>query len=140
MIVEHINAIQSTGGSAAFAPLAAALFDVADGAALGAAYNQLSPETHLGTGNVTVSANQQFSNAMLSCQPFKLEPSVLPLEIDCNWLRISGRELTVSPRQTCTLGYQEQAFGFSGGIQREVSDTTFMSVLPFHMKNSRLVF
>ncbi len=120
VIGEHINAIQSTGGSAAFAPLAAALFDVADGAALGAAYNQLSPETHLGTGVVTVSANQQFSNAMLSCQPFA-GTQRFATEIDCNWLRISGRELTVS-RQTRTLGYQEQAFGFSGGIQREVSD------------------
>ncbi|MCA1806585.1 MAG: hypothetical protein LC687_01795, partial [Actinobacteria bacterium] len=117
---QYINAIQTTGGSESFAPLAAALIDMPDEAALGSAYNELSPETHLGAGVTTVAANQQFSNAMLSCQPFA-GTQRFATEIDCNWLQISGRELTVS-RQTRTLGYQEQAFGFSGGLQREVDD------------------
>ena len=120
LIGQYINAIQNAGGSETFAPMAEALIDLPEVAALGSAYNQLSPETHLGPGVATLAANQQFSNAMLSCQPFS-GPQRFTTEIDCSWFRISGREFTVS-RQTQTLGFREQALGFSGGLQREASE------------------
>jgi hypothetical protein len=121
---DYVNRLQSAGGSASFAPLAAQLFTVPDGAALGEFYERLSPAPHFGTGNATLAANQQFANGLLSCRQqgglYRFTG-----ETDCSWVRLAGRRLT-QDRIDDDPGFEEQVISVAGGAQQEVGADLFI--------------
>jgi outer membrane autotransporter protein len=121
---DYVNRLQSAGGSASFAPLAAQLFTLPDGAALGEFYERLSPAPHFGTGNATLAANQQFANGLLSCRQqgglYRFTG-----ETDCSWVRLAGRRLT-QDRIDDDPGFEEQVISVAGGAQQEVGADLFI--------------
>ncbi|WP_206202886.1 autotransporter outer membrane beta-barrel domain-containing protein [Thioalkalivibrio sp. XN8] len=121
---DYVNRLQAAGGSASFAPLAAQLFTLPDGEAVGEFYERLSPAPHFGPGNATLAANQQFADGLLSCRQhgglYRFSG-----ETDCSWLRLAGRRLT-QDRVGDVPGFEEDVINVAGGAQEEVSENLFV--------------
>jgi uncharacterized protein with beta-barrel porin domain len=117
-IGNNVNSIQLAGGSPSFAPVAAALFDVPDSAALAAAYDQLSAEGYLATETSALYANEGFNNALLSCRVRDGEYWYVR-EGECGWIRLS-KGIVDQEATTENFGFHQDANYFSAGFQRTV--------------------
>ncbi len=111
----HVNAIQAAGGSAAFAPLAAALLGVPDLQNLANAYDQLGPEGYLGTQFAALFASLDFSASLMSCE-VREGTHVFIREGQCVWARGQARFLD-RDRTGQEIGFEEDAWSFSSGAQ-----------------------
>jgi len=93
-----------------------ALLKITSNGAYTAALDQLSPEVYGDTAVSTIYGARAFGNALLSCHP-RDGTYVGISEGECVWADVSGRDYSSSSG----LGYDEQTWSFSGGMQVKVA-------------------
>jgi uncharacterized protein with beta-barrel porin domain len=120
VIGDYVNRVQLAGGSASFAPIAAALFAQADVSALGAAYDRLSPEPYLGTVTTPLLPNLKFNNAMLSCRAYDGDFRFVR-EGECGWMSLGGSGLH-QDKTFSNIGFNRSAFNIAGGLQKAINE------------------
>lgn len=123
---ENINAIQSDGGSLAFAPVVTALAALPDVASLAAAYDVLSPDLYLKTEIATLFSSLSFANSLMSCR-VRDGGHAIVREGQCVWAEASGRFLD-QDRTAASPGFNEDAWRFSGGAQFAIAPGTHLNM------------
>lgn len=119
----YINALQSAGGSAAFASFASALVQLPDVASLDRGYEKLGPGTTGASSSSSSSASMTLSDAMHSCRQREGDNRFLR-EGECNWVRI-GRGASDQEGDGSRYGYDVDTFTMAGGTQHAVSSDVF---------------
>ena len=120
----HINAIQSAGGSAAFAPFAASLLDLTDESRVAQAYEQLMPGVTGSIGTATTGSTLVFNNAMHSCRQREGDFRFVR-EGECDWVQLGGGERE-QRRSGANPGYREDRRTVAAGVQRELQANTHL--------------
>jgi uncharacterized protein with beta-barrel porin domain len=120
-VAEYVHRILQQGGSEAFAPTTAALLSIPDAEAYGEAMDALSPKAQNADTTTTLMSNLQLAGAMLSCRSRDGDYRFIR-EGQCGWMRLAGRTLE-SNDAGGQQGFEEDAFGLSGGFQWAIDDT-----------------
>lgn len=115
----YVNALQSAGGSEAFAPIAVALVSISDDDTLGRAYDRLTPELVNGAGNETAGASLAFNDAMHSCRTREGAYRFVRQD-ECRWVRVQAG-FRAQDDTARAAGYDINTFTLGGGVQREVA-------------------
>ncbi len=110
-----INAIQSAGGSAGFAPVVAGLLSVPDHAGLSDAYDQLGPQAYLGNGIATLFSGLDFADDLMSCE-VREGGNVFIREGQCLWAEATGNWFD-QDRTSETVDFDQVAPRIAGGFQ-----------------------
>jgi len=112
---ENINAIQTAGGSAGFAPAVAGLVTIPDLAGLADAYDQLGPEIYLDNGIATLFSALDFTDDLMSCE-VREGGNVFINEGQCLWVKGSGSWLDQDKTRE-TIAFDRNAIRVAGGGQ-----------------------
>lgn len=115
---QYVNAIQRAGGSSEFAPIASSLLQAPDLAALGTAYDQLSPEPLLATAATAVRTEQRFADALHSCGVRGGEFRFVT-QGDCRWVRLGASKLHQDATGT-NLGFTQRTTTLAAGTQKNI--------------------
>jgi hypothetical protein len=118
-LAAYVNAIQQTGGTADFAPYAAQLLSMPDVAALGTAYDQLSPAPLVATATTAVRAELRFSDALHSCRVREGDFRFVS-EGECSWVRLSNSRLDQDHTDR-NLGFDSRTTTLAAGAQKRVN-------------------
>lgn len=118
-MADYVSAIQQAGGTEEFAPIAARLVSMPDVAALGGAYDRLSPEPLLVTATTAVKADLRFSDALHSCRVREGEFRFVS-EGECSWFRLVDSKLDQDHTNT-SLGFTRRTRTLAAGVQKRVN-------------------
>lgn len=122
----YVNAVQSAGGSAAFAPFASALVLQPDVPSLDRAYEKLGPGTTGTASSSTSAASLSLSDAMHSCRQREGDNRFLR-EGECNWVRIGGGVSELDGSGS-SYGYDLDTLTLAGGSQHEVARDVYAGI------------
>ncbi len=123
-VAEHINAIQSAGGSESFAPIAAVLVALPDDPSLNSAYEHLIPELQGNLVAETVSGSLIFNDAMHSCRQCEGNQRFIR-EGECSWVSIEGSYFD-QDSYSKNPGYKLNAVTVAAGMQKEMATDTHL--------------
>ncbi|MCR9137583.1 MAG: autotransporter domain-containing protein [Alphaproteobacteria bacterium] len=118
-VAQAVNAIQTTGGSAAVAPVVGGLVRVPDLSGLADAYDQLGPEIYLANGVTTLFAGLDFTDNLMSCET-RQTGNVFIAEGQCLWAQFAGHWFD-QDQTGQTIGFDQSAARLSGGVQAELT-------------------
>lgn len=118
-VAQAINAIQTTGGSAAVAPVVGGLVRVPDLSGLADAYDQLGPEIYLANGVTTLFSSLDFTDDLMSCET-RQTGNVFIAEGQCVWAQFAGHWFD-QDQTGQTIGFDQSAARLSGGVQAELT-------------------
>jgi outer membrane autotransporter protein len=120
-IGDCIDAIQQTGGSESFAPIAAELFALTDGKSLAAAYDQLDPESYTNATQTSLNSSQQ-NIKTIQQRMHSLRASLKSFAADTRpgwgvWLQTFGQGGNQESKDSFT-GYSFDLQGITVGLDR----------------------
>jgi uncharacterized protein YhjY with autotransporter beta-barrel domain len=118
-IGDYINRIQAAGGSPEFASVTAQLASAPDAASLKSIYDQMSAAPYVESQSAALSANQRFSQALLSCRVREGAQRFVQ-EGECAWGRALGRFTKRDPSADSAVA-REEAMEISAGVQRAIN-------------------
>jgi hypothetical protein len=114
------------GPTGPLTPLFAALFSLPDNKALAAAYDVLTPTVFADNKITSLTASQDFANALLSCR-MRDGNERFAAEGNCAWARITNRGMQRWSNDG-VRGFSERAEGLSMGIQHDVAPHWFVGL------------
>ncbi len=117
-IGDHINAIQTAGSSAAFAPVTEQLFFEPSQANLANYYSSFSQEAYADQSAAQTFAIERFGDALMSCPA---SPGQEVADLGCVWFKAGVRNVTLAATKE-DMAFDEASFGLSGGVERVVSE------------------
>jgi uncharacterized protein with beta-barrel porin domain len=117
-IGDHINAIQTAGSSAAFAPVTAELFFEPSKANLANYYASFSQEAYANQSAAQTFAIERFGDSLMSCPA---QPGQDVADLGCVWFKAGVRNVTLEATRE-DMAFEEVSFGLSGGVERVVSE------------------
>lgn len=121
-IGDYVNALQRAGGSAAFAPVAAALVAQPTVGSLDRAYRKLGPGTTAAVSVAGGLAGVGFNDALHSCRQREGDQRFLR-EGECDWVKVGGGRREQDGGDG-TYGFRLDTTTVAAGVQRELGADT----------------
>ena len=123
---DYINRLQIADSKTRLAPLVGYIFLLPTIEDLRAAYAMLTPEAYASNLAATLTAIDDFGQALLSCRKVDGEYRFVA-QSDCGWVRASGRTMTFDSSFEFN-GYREDVFQIAGGFQERVGENDFLGL------------